>query len=164
MNDQEMITIYRDNVEKIYRFFFYKVLDRETAEDLTSTTFLTFAKKSVSEKVDSPKSYLFGIAKNIFLTFLKGKYKAKIESIDDEAFEDIVDETVELGPERKDIFDMLQELLPQVPSKQREVLSLRFIEKLSIEEISQRLGKDKNYVTTTQRRGLRSLKRLMYSK
>lgn len=164
MRQEEVATIYQHNVEKIYRFFFYKVLDRETAEDLTSTTFLTFAKKITEEEVNSPQSYLYGIAKNVFLSFLKGKYKAHIEPLDNEEFEALVEETVERGADEKDIFDILEELLPKIPAKQREIISLRFVEKLTIEEICVKLNKDKNYVSTTQRRGLRALKRLLYSK
>jgi RNA polymerase sigma factor (sigma-70 family) len=47
-----------------------------------------------------------------------------------------------------------------LPEKQRIVISLRLIEKLSLKEIAQELGKNMNYVKTTQKRAIKNLKEI----
>lgn len=153
--------IYDGYVEKIYRFFFYKVLNRETAEDLTSQTFLTFAHSiKVRTDIKNYRNFLFGIAKNIFLKFLREKYAHPEKNIDDiEDFsEEFVDTFIDEVESGKHVLDMLEKVLPQLPEKQRQVLQLRFIEGNSIKDIAKILNKDDNYVSTTQKRGLKSLR------
>lgn len=162
MNIEHLSQLYDVHFEKIYRFFFYKVLNREVAEDLTSQTFLAFAKESKDRNdIKSPQSFLYGIAKHIFLRYLRDKYKDPEISIDVEEFEDYVEEEIKNTNSGKDILDKLTELLPQLPPKQRHVIRMRFIDKLSIAEMCKILNKDANYVSKTQQRGLQSLRKIL---
>lgn len=156
--------IYDGYVEKIYRFFFYKVVNREVAEDLTSQTFLTFARAiKTRDDIDNHRSFLFGVAKNIFLKFLREKYTHQEKSLDEieEFFEAYVDTFIEEADSGKHVLDMLEKALPGVPEKQQLVLRLRFLEGRTIQEIATMLGKDENYVSTTQKRGLQSLRKVI---
>lgn len=130
-------------------------MNRELAEDLTSQCFLRFAKEISSKDVENPKAYLFGIAKNLMLDFLRNKYKLD-EQVLDEELEIVEEEEPEIH-----ILEHLEKILPELPVKQAEVLRLRFIEKLSLSEIAQKLAKNVNYVSTTQKRGFQSIRKLL---
>lgn len=145
---------------RIYRHFFYKVLNREIAEDLTSQTFLKFAKELPKKVIENPRAFLYGIAKYVMLDFLREKYKANETPLDES------DETLEIKPNDEpevDIIDHLKRVLPNLPEQQATMLKYRFIDKLSLREIATKFGKDINYVSTTQKRAFQLIRRLLGS-
>ncbi|MFS8131169.1 MAG: RNA polymerase sigma factor [Candidatus Dojkabacteria bacterium] len=157
-NDIELI--YDSQFDRIYKFFYYKTLNKNIAEDLSSETFLTFVNLLNEHKsIENLNAFLYGIAKNIFMQYLRKKYQDGIPfSAIDKDFEEYAVEFVQENENTETPEEKLLKILDMIPSKQREVIRLRFIEKLSLEEITIRLGKDMNYVKTTQKRGLKSLK------
>ncbi len=162
VTQSEIETIYEGFFDVIYKFFYFKILSREVAEDLTSETFIQFVKGlKEDEEIENLRAYLFGIAKIIFVNHLKQKYKDAIpfSQIGDD-FEDFLVETVKERDNSPTPEETLQKFMDKVPAAQREVLRLRFLEKLSLKEICEKMGKDMNYVKTTQKRGLKSLKQL----
>lgn len=158
LTQDELITIYRENIDKIYKYFFYRVLNTDIAQDLTSNTFLSFVKQINNTDVNNIEGYLKGIAHNIFNTYLKEKYRNKEISIDIEYFDNIAVEEYE---EALDYTKLLERVLPKVPKAQRNILKLRFIDKMSIKEIAHKLGKDENYVSTTQKRAFVTLRNIL---
>lgn len=114
-----------------------------------------------NESEQVAKAYLFGIAKLVFLEYLKQKYTQQLpvgDQIDD--FADHVKEFINDNFEDEQRFLRLQTLIEKLPEKQRQVASMRLIERLSLNEISVKLAKDSNYVRTTQKRALANLKKL----
>jgi len=153
--------IYEENFDKLYKFFYYKVLSKDIAEDLTSETFLAFAdiiKNSVN--IEKPSHFLFGVAKNIFLRYLKDKYRQGIPFTDmGENFEEYCSSFVEeKSSDEETVEEKLLKYIKYIPDKQQVILKLRFIENLSLKEICNKLNKNMNYVKTMQKRGLRSLR------
>lgn len=168
MNITELEKIYNVHFEKLYRFFYYKTLDRTIAEDLTSQTFLSFIEMiKKNAEIEDPIKFLYGIAKNTFGTYLRKKYKQhEINNIDwDLIADEYVGEYVEGMEKPKDIRDTAKKYIKMLPYSQKVVLELRFVKGMSLTEICAELGKNMNYVKTTQKRGLKSLKRLaVYTK
>ncbi len=158
MSVHELEQFYDVQFPKIYSYFFYKVLNREIAEDLTSQTFLKFARCISKQEIPEPKAFLFGIAKHVMIDFLRTKYqKNETPLIED-------DETLVVEPSDVPIihiFDYLEKLLPKLPEKQSLVLRLRFIDRLSLSEIAEKLGKDVNYVSTTQKRAFQTIRNIL---
>jgi RNA polymerase sigma-70 factor, ECF subfamily len=157
-SQNDVLTYYHLYFDKVYKFFYYKFLHKETAEDLTSETFLIFIKKLKSgEQLDNVKTYLYGIAYKLFLKNLKIKYQLPTGNVDVNLIEEFVqDFENKLSPE-----DIISELLPEIPEKPREILYKRFIEKKSLTEICVETGKDMNYVKTTQKRGIHKIRELI---
>jgi len=166
MNTQEiqyqLSTIYDSEFQRIYSFFYYKTLSKDIAEDLTSETFLVLANilsGDSNKQIDNLKGFLFGIAKNVFVKYLQKKYRGEIPfSNFSDDFEEYVDSFVTEKEKSEPLEDKLIQYLPYLPSKQAAVLELRFIQKLDLQEICDKLGKNMNYVKTTQRRAFKSLK------
>jgi RNA polymerase sigma-70 factor (ECF subfamily) len=164
MTNEEIEILYDNNFKKLYRFFYYKLLSKELAQDLTSETFTTLiaGQKSNSVIIKNYEKYLFGIAKIIFCEHLKKKYQEPnfIDYEDAPDFEETVTSTLEDFTEERTPEDILLSRLELLPKKQRAVISMRLIEKLSLKEIAQKLGKDMNYVKTTQKRAIKNLKEI----
>lgn len=163
VTQSEIETIYEGFVDVLYKFFYYRVLSKEVAEDLTSETFIQFVKGLKEDKeIENLRAYLFGIAKIIFINYLRQKYKDAIPfSQISENFEDYIVETVKERDNSPSDEDMLLKFIDKVPPAQREVLRLRFLEKNTLSEICTILDKNMNYVKTTQKRALKSLKQLI---
>jgi RNA polymerase sigma factor (sigma-70 family) len=67
--------LFQRHIRSVSRFFRTKV--PESAEDLTQTTFLALAEKRAAELPAVPfRAYLFGIARNQLLMYLRGKVRA----------------------------------------------------------------------------------------
>lgn len=160
--EKELTEIYNENFRKLYRFFYYKTFDHASAEDLTQETFLNFAEFiSKGNKVENKKAFLFAIAKNVFAKNLRRKYEEvnlDLETID---FYSFVEDTLEQNGAEDNFMQFVKSFISQLPNKQRIILELRFINKMKIKHIAEELGKNINYVKTTQRRGLKNLKKLL---
>jgi RNA polymerase sigma-70 factor, ECF subfamily len=155
--------IYQEHFDKIYAFFYYKTYDTKSSEDLTSQTFLIYLEKVYDKDVQitDDKKFLYGIMRKVWLRFLQDKYKKNEQFIEDmDNFASYVDnETEKEG--RKNDRERVSAFIDMLPRKQKEIMSLRLLERCSLAEIAHILGKDMNYVKTTQKRGIKSLKSLI---
>src|SRR5260221_9437097 len=160
VNKQTLEEVYEKSFEKLYKFFYYKVQSSHISEDLTSDTFLAFTNSlKANKEIQNINAFLFGIARNVFTKYLQQKYKQEIpfSNISDN-FEDYVDNYIVEIKRTPSLDEKVKKFMDKVPEKQRIVLELRFFQKLSLKEICEKLNKDMNYVKTTQKRGIRSLK------
>jgi len=140
-----------------------KTFHRQLAEDLTSEVFTTAFEQfgNPERQVVDKEKYLYGVMKLIWLQYLRKKYarpEADIEYIDD--FGAYAAQELQETRQRS-LIDRALPYIEQLPARQRSVLLLRFRDGLAPVQIAAKLGKNMNYVKTTQRRGLASLKRLV---
>lgn len=161
--EQILEAVYSSNVEKLYRFFYYKVLNKQVAEDLTSETFIALAEKvsTLPNNQDDIEKYLYGIAKNKWNMYLRQKYKdleVFTEDIDD--FSDYVKDEVDEMQSRS-LKERAMYYIEMLPPKLKVVAMLRLIEGLLPTQIANRLQKPLNYVKVTLRRALRRLEELV---
>jgi len=165
LTSNEISTIYDTNFEKIYRFFYYRFMSKDIAEDLSSETFVQFIQniKKTPDTIIDPQKYLFGVAKNVYMIHLRHKYH-QIPTYDvekEQEFGSQVDEFLDEIDSSDTIEEIAMKFIVKLPDRQREIADLRFIQKLSLTEICQKLDKNMNYVKTTQRRAIKSLKEIV---
>jgi RNA polymerase sigma factor (sigma-70 family) len=164
----EIDKIYKDNFSKIYRFFYLKTNSKEIAEDLTSQTFLTLIDSITNNslEIDNINYYLYGIAKNIFISYLRQKYKNETieldhnyKSIND--FEDYIETYVEEITNNNNIEQIAKKYIEKLPKVQAKIITLRLFDKLTPTEIALEIDKDINYVKVNLQRAKKSLKKLI---
>lgn len=157
---EQFAVFFEEHFDSLYRYFLIKTLDKPLAEDLTSETFVALAEKLKSDPdIRNGKSYLFGIARNILNQHLRSKYLTSDIQIDVERIEAGLDES---GLRTMAILEeTLKECLDKLPKKQAAILRLRFVERLSFKEMGSALKKSADYVKTTQRRAIASMRRLV---
>lgn len=162
ISQAEIQSIYQQNFEKIYRFFYYKTLSKDLSEDLTSETFLGFVDQaSRRDDIENCTGFLYGIARNVFLNYLKSKYKDPGFSVDPEFFQRYVEGFVEEKDSKETLEEKAMKYIQRLPEKQGAVAYMRLIQKMSPMEIATKLGKNRNYVKVTLRRALKSLRQLI---
>jgi len=140
LNKTSFAKIYDSNIDKIYKFIYYKTYHKETAEDLTSQTFLKALEKfhQYNPEKGSISSWLYQIARNLVTDY----YRLKRNTVDiDDVWDLQDDQNIELDMENKEQLEELREVLKKLPADQRDILILRVWLDLTYNDIAQVLGK-----------------------
>ena len=160
--------LYDIYAKRIYSFVFFKVSNREEAEDITSEVFLK-AWRYINEKkkIESFSGLLYRLARNsvIDLYRLRSKQKEPL-SIDTEISIEIGDAgkwQKDLGDELVNKLEMqkIVSALQKMKQEYREVVTLRYVDELEISEIAEITGKGHIAIRVTLHRGLKKLKELL---
>ncbi len=132
------------------------------AEDLTSETFLQVARniKSFEGDYESFRSWVFVIAHRRLLDSRRASGRQP-KTVSDDAHLAVVADSQHVDDEalRRISTQKMEELFAGLTDDQRDVLALRVIADLTVEQTAQALGKRIGAVKALQRRALASLKR-----
>ncbi len=154
-NTQNLVTFYQENLTQIYRFIYVQVKSREVAEDLTSEVFLKAVRHLDDQhSSQSTRSWLFRVAHTTLIDYWRLIKRMPTNSLD--ALLEVGWEipTEEATPENNNPAERVQSILQQLPKRYREVLTYRFLLKLTVREASQLMGLTETNVKTLQFRAL----------
>ena len=119
-----------DQYEKIYKYCYFKVKNRHLAEDLTQETFLKFFSQHTYIIRGKPLAYLYTIAKNLCTDSYKKLTVDNLEEVEmKESMFEVLERNITL---EKAVRSLSQEL--------QEIIMLRFVNELSMAEISKITG------------------------
>ena len=177
--DQEaFILAYDANVKEINRFIYFKVGNREEADDLTSLIFLkawNYVQSKNLLEAKTLRALLYKIARNAIIDHYReqgarlelsfganlnddNELKEGMEFIKDEksdvkALENRIDNDAELA--------LIQKNLPLLKEEYRELIIMRFINDLSLEEIADINQKSRGSIRVSLHRALKALRELI---
>ena len=140
---EEFDPLYREYVKPVFAFLYRRILDRQTAEDLTSVTFMKALEKinKYSPAKGNFGAWLFTIARNA----LTDHYRAMRPHDDIESAWDLAsEEDVPHGVSNRLEFAKIKEAMQKIDASKREIIMLRLWEGLSFKEIGQITGKTEN--------------------
>jgi RNA polymerase sigma-70 factor (ECF subfamily) len=147
----------------LYRYVYFRVSDKEVANDLTQEVFLrAYAsfEKYASSTV-SPLPYFYTIARNSVIDYYR---KKKTLSLDEDSIGQIED-TDSPSPEDesalKEEYQHVLSHMSKLSQDQQDVIVLRFINGLSTKEIAKMIKRSEASVRQLQSRGLRVLRESM---
>lgn len=150
-------------VEKIYRFIYFKVGNKQEAEDLTSEVFLkVWNHISEDKKIKSFSGLLYKIARNMVIDLYRSKAR-DVQYLDSQT--DLPDEgkwfeKMLIKAEAKQILENLEKLKQEY----KEVVTLRYVDELKIEEIADIMDKKNVAIRVMLHRALKKLKELSEEK
>jgi RNA polymerase sigma-70 factor (ECF subfamily) len=149
----ELYGIYLD---RIYRYVFYQVRNKATAEDLTEEVFLKAWEGIGKFKWKGPpfQAWLYRIARNHIIDYFRTKRQQV--PLDEELTADDKEPEQEAGD--KQTQRMLSRAIFSLPQQQRQIILLKFIEGLENCEIAQILRKSQGAIRITQMRALEALR------
>ena len=152
---------------RIYSFVFFKVSNKEEAEDIASEVFLkAWHYISEKKKVESFSGLLYRLARNCIVDLYRTRnriHERETVSLDDFELglqagdEGKLNEDLGRQMEREKIIQALQKLKQEY----REVITLRYVDELEISEISGITGRGAIAVRVTLHRALKKLKDLL---
>lgn len=160
VNLRDFTKLYDKHVKAIYRFIYYKTHHKETAEDLTSTTFIKALDNfsSFQSEKGNFSAWLYQIARNTVIDF----YRTKKNNLNIEDVWDLSgDEDIERDIDMIKQLEGVKEYLKTLKAEQREIVILRVWEDLSYREISQATGKTEENCRVFFSRTIKTLKEKM---
>ncbi|HEV7899415.1 MAG TPA: ECF subfamily RNA polymerase sigma factor, BldN family [Planosporangium sp.] len=159
--------IYDRYFDTVFRFVYFRVGNRQLAEDLTADTFLRALKRigSFTWQGRDLGAWLVTIARNLVADHFKsGRYRLEITT------GDVLDaERTESGPEgspESAVVDHITNVallksVKQLNPEQQECIVLRFLQGFSVAETAQAMGKNEGAIKALQYRAVRTLARLL---
>ncbi len=157
-----LTTLYDQFSSKIYNYVYHRVGQPEIAEDLTGQVFMRMLECVRNGRAwdSSFSGWLYRIAHNLVIDFYRRRGRATMVDIDEAAplpgdpdpFLAIAD-----AMERERIKTAVRRLT----GEQAEVITLRFLEDLSISEVAAIMNKTEGAIKALQYRAVLSLRRVM---
>jgi len=163
------------HVDGVYNFARSLISDAAEAEDVTQDTFLRAWKHIGRFDLDkSFKSWLFGIARNASIDFLRKKKTLPFSALSSQGsgsnagaggreleFEDTLADDEPLADslfEKKEIREAIESAIAGLPELYRPVVILKYSEGLTFEELAVVFGEPMNTIKSRYRRALALLK------
>ena len=126
----------KEQYDKIYRYCWIRVHNREIAEDITQETFLRYLEKPEYRDVSKKLQLLYTIAGNL----CKDHYKKPSES-DISDYSDILEAPGSGELENKTLTNLaLKQALASLSQDEREMVLLRYVNEVPVNVISEMYG------------------------
>lgn len=158
-------------IKMIYNFVYRLSGNEKEAEDITQEVFLKVWKNLKKfDREKSFKTWIFSIAKNTAIDYLRKKKDIPISFFDDEDGENFLENTlidnepladkkIDIEYNKKEIEKVMQDLT----MIQREVIILKYLNEMSLSEVAEILNISKDTVKSHHRRALIKMKKKLGS-
>ena len=160
----ELVRRYQND---LFRFCLHYLKDAERAKDLAQETFIrVYTARERFDQTRKFRPWVLCIARNLYLNEIKRKKAVSMESLEeyasssrDESGElfhssaDAPDESLQIA-ERN---ELVMKALAELDQESREIVKLRFFERLQAREIAEVIGSTEGAVRTRLHRILRSM-------
>ncbi len=157
---QEILTsAHKEFEKKLAMYAFFKTHNYATSQDLVQDTFIkTWNYLVKGGDIVTMKAFLYHILNNLIVDEYRKKKTSSLDVLLEKGFEPGMDESGCL-------FDFLDGkalilLIKQLPQKYQKIMNMKYIQLLSLEEMSLIMGQSKNTVAVNAHRGLEKLKEL----
>lgn len=107
-----------EQYDKVYRYCYFKLSDKQLAQDITQESFLRFYKQELNLDSDKELPYLYAIAKNLCIDVFRKNQTANLEDLDGALVYDPTEAWVE--------HLTLQASISKLPQQEQELLLLRY--------------------------------------
>lgn len=142
--------LYKEYSRRIYSYYLHMTGDHHLSEELTQETFFQALVSVHRFKGNSKVStWLFGIARNVYLKHLRKVRTPPPEDRDINKIEDSSQNSPEKRYETEEENKMIYDVLLELPEDYRTVIVLREVEGLEYEEIGLIMGKSANAARVT---------------
>lgn len=152
------ISIYKEYGDKIFRHALFKLSDREKAKDVVQDTFVRLWEYLVVEKeIQNVKALLYRMATNLIIDSYRRKKTISLDALIDDGF-DSTDNSLS----QKQAFDAAEhkiviEAIELLDQELRDLLTLRYIDNLTVQEIGVMLGERENTISVRIHRAVKQL-------
>jgi RNA polymerase sigma-70 factor (ECF subfamily) len=147
-------SVYRDNVDRLYRLMYARVGNRADAEDLTSEVFRTALRPlRLASSKGEVRSYLLVTAKTVLASHWRRRLGLPVTSIDPES--DMGYLAQPSPDQHSGSPQRAGRILLALPDRYRRILELRFLEACSIKEAARTMEVSVSNAKVLQHRALR---------
>ncbi len=159
--DQEAFgELYELYVERIYNYIYYRTSNHAEAEDLTSRVFER-AMKHIGRYEDRGvpfSAWLYRIAHNLVANWHRDRSRRQILSLDSVSQWQMHEDSPELEAQQVEDKETLLAAIQRLPADRRELLIMKYVEKLPNAEIGAIMGRSEGAIKSLYHRTLLSLR------
>ena len=164
-DNQAFGAIYEQYFTPIYRFVFFRVGNREEAEDLTQTVFLkAFKSLDRFRFQENPfSSWLYRIASNMIVDFFRKKKSLPILDEDSGDWRpEFADQSLNPAEEAEELelAYLARQAMAEMKEPDRQVVIMRYIDGLSYKDIAEAIDKKEDAVRQISSRSIKLLKEI----
>jgi RNA polymerase sigma-70 factor (sigma-E family) len=152
--DGDFDEYYTARAPQLRRVAFLVVHDWQAAEDIVQSTFVKVYLKWPKISQSTVDAYVRRAVVNASVSYLRGRRRRR-ETLTPTPPETAPMQTARVGPS-----DPIPAVLAHLPPAQRAVLALRFVDDLSVADVSEALGISEGAVKSQTSRGLSRLRQL----
>jgi len=141
---------------------FFKVNNHDIGKDLVQDTFMkTWSYLVKGGKIETMKAFLYHILNNLIIDQYRKHKTTSLDFIIEKGFEPIADEDVS---RLSNVIDGEKAILliMRLPKKYQKVMRMRYVQDLTLKEISKITGQSKNLIAVQAHRGSCLLKSLYF--
>lgn len=152
-----LTTAYDDFEKKLNLYAYFKIHDHSISEGLVQDTFTkTWQYLVRGGKIELMKAFLYHILNDLIVDEYRKRKTTSLDYLLEKGFEPSVNNSERL-------FNILDGkaallLLKQLPEKYEKIMRLRYIQELSLKEISLIIGQSKSTIAVQLHRGVEKLK------
>lgn len=154
-----LIQAYQDYAGGMGTYTFFKIHNRATSDDVVQDAFLRTWKYLVKGgKIVTMKAFLYHVLNGLIVDEYRKQKTTSLDALMEKGFEPGIDYTERTFR----LFDgkMALLLIQHLPEKYQKVLRMRYIQNLSLEEISLITKQTRNTTAVQLHRGIRKLRKL----
>lgn len=163
-NDPEIFgRLYELYVEKIYNYVYYRVGNRQEAEDLTAKVFYRALNHIPHYKNKGVPfaAWLYRIAHNLVANWHRDRKRRQVVALESVNLPGDKRQNPHQVAERINEGEILLAAIQYLPVERQELLMLKFVERMSNAEIGQIMGRSEGAIKSLYHRTLVSLKELL---
>jgi RNA polymerase sigma-70 factor (ECF subfamily) len=156
----EFIAAYRELSDSIFRYCYARLSNREKALEVMQETFMNAWNYLVQgNSITYLKAFLYRTANNLIVDQYRKKKPLSLDELHEKGFDPWIDieESLRYAVEGKHAMQSLS----LINKKYHEAIALRYVEGLSIKEISDIINETQNNVSVRIHRGLKDLRTIL---
>lgn len=150
---------HEDYGKKLNSYAFFRVSNQAISEDLVQDTFRkTWSYLAKGGKIDIMKSFLYHVLKDLIIDEYRKRKTSSLDDLMEKGFEPSEDHSQRLV----DILDGKRAILliSQIPEKYQKIMRMRYVQDLSLKDMSLITGKSKKTLAVQVHRGLEKLRKI----
>jgi RNA polymerase sigma-70 factor (ECF subfamily) len=155
--------LYELYVDKIYSYVYYRIGNQHDAEDLTAKVFHRALNHipAYNNRGAPFAAWLYRIAHNLVANWHRDHRRRQVVGLEQVRLSGDRQETPHQAAERSNERELLLAAIQKLPPERQELLTLKFVERMSNAEIGQVMGRSEGAIKSLYHRTLVSLKALL---
>ncbi|HEY4479481.1 MAG TPA: RNA polymerase sigma factor [Candidatus Paceibacterota bacterium] len=159
---ENFIKTYDELADPLYRRFCFRLSNRERSKELVQETFTRSWEYLVEGKeIKNLKSFIYKIANNLIIDEYRKKKSVSLDVMRDDGFDVSTEVDGHESIVKQAETEHMRKAIDQLPPKYREIVVMRYIDGLTLGEISAILGETENTVSVRINRSIKKIQDLL---
>lgn len=155
----EYLRHYDELSSALYRFFVFQTSSKEVASDLLQDTFMkTWEYIADGKTIKNLRAFLYQVARNTLTDYRRKKKSQSLDALTETGLDFASDVDILEDHSIQDDMAYILERLTTLDDYQKQLITLRYVEELSIKEIGEILGERPNTISVQIHRAVEKLK------